>query len=163
MVTTASTTDTEGFIDHDQVLEQIQDRVLWLSMNMVHHANNVRSSPDGKVGGHQASSASVATIMTSLYFDFMRVWRPDIGQAPRRRPCIHAIQYLLGQSRCGPTCQDAEPAFHGLQAYPSRTKDPDGVDFSTGAVGLGAGRAQTSPRSWTSTSIFAPVHGRSRL
>ena len=136
MVTTASTTaDTEGFIDRDQVLEQIQDRVLWLSMNMVHHANNVRPSPDGaKVGGHQASSASVATIMTSLYFDFMRPG-DRISVKPHAAPVYHAIQYLL--DNLDPSYLTMLRQYHGLQAYPSRTKDPDDVDFSTGSVGLG--------------------------
>ena len=135
MVATASTADTEGFIDHDQVLEQIQDRVLWLSMNMVHHANNVRPSPDGgKVGGHQASSASVATIMTSLYFDFMRAG-DRISVKPHAAPVYHAIQYLL--DNLDPSYLPMLRQYHGLQAYPSRTKDPDDVDFSTGSVGLG--------------------------
>ena len=136
MVTTASTTaDTAGFIDRDQVLEQIQDRVLWLSMNMVHHANNVRPSPDGaKVGGHQASSASVATIMTSLYFDFMRPG-DRISVKPHAAPVYHAIQYLL--DNLDPSYLPMLRQYHGLQAYPSRTKDPDDVDFSTGSVGLG--------------------------
>ena len=31
--------------------------------------------------------------------------------------------------------------YHGAQSYPSRTKDTDDVDFSTGSVGLGV--AQT--------------------
>ena len=135
MVTTASIADTEGFIDRDQVLEQIQDRVLWISMNMVHHANNVRSSPDGaKVGGHQASSASVATIMTSLYFDFMRAG-DRISVKPHAAPVFHAIQYLL--DNLDPAYLTMLRQYHGLQAYPSRTKDPDDVDFSTGSVGLG--------------------------
>ncbi|MCY4652483.1 MAG: pyruvate dehydrogenase, partial [Dehalococcoidia bacterium] len=135
MVTTVSAADTEGFIDRDQVLEQIQDRVLWLSMNMVHHANNVRPSPDGgKVGGHQASSASVATIMTSLYFDFMRPG-DRISVKPHAAPVYHAIQYLL--DNLDPSYLTMLRQYHGLQAYPSRTKDPDGVDFSTGSVGLG--------------------------
>ena len=61
---------TEGL---DDILLTIQDRVLWLAMQMVHYANNIRPNPEGgKVGGHQASSASVVTIMTSLYFEFMR-------------------------------------------------------------------------------------------
>ena len=135
MVTTASTADTDGFIDHDQVLEQIQDRVLWLSMNMVHHANNVRKSSDGsKVGGHQASSASVVTLMTSLYFDFMQAG-DRISVKPHAAPVYHAIQYLLGN--LDPKYLTMMREYHGLQAYPSRTKDPDDVDFSTGSVGLG--------------------------
>ena len=120
----------------DALLARIQRRVLWLAVNIVHHANRVRPARDGlKVGGHQASSASVATIMTSLYFDFMR-GGDRISVKPHASPVYHAIQYLLGnldRSYLG-TLRD----LHGLQAYPSRTKDPDGVDFSTGSVGLGA-------------------------
>ena len=120
----------------DRVLEEIQDRVLWLSVYMVDYANNVRPNPSGlKVGGHQASSASVATVMTYLYFEYMRAG-DRISVKPHASPVYHAIQFLLGNL-------DQEylktlRAFHGLQAYPSRTKDPDGVDFSTGSVGLGA-------------------------
>ena len=117
------------------MLEQIQDRVLWLAMNLVHHANNVRSNPDGlKVGGHQASSASVVTLMTALYFDFMRAG-DRISVKPHAAPVYHAIQYLLGN--LDPSYLTMMRQFHGLQAYPSRTKDPDDVDFSTGSVGLG--------------------------
>ena len=116
-------------------MEQIQDRVLWLSMNLVHHANNVRPNPDDtKVGGHQASSASVVTIMTSLYFDFMRAG-DRISVKPHAAPVYHAIQYLLGN--LDPSYLTMMREYHGLQAYPSRTKDPDDVDFSTGSVGLG--------------------------
>ena len=88
----------------------------------------------GKVGGHQASSASVATIMTSLYFDFMRAG-DRISVKPHAAPVYHAIQYLLDNLDASylPMLRQ----YHGLQAYPSRTKDPDDVDFSTGSVGLG--------------------------
>jgi len=59
--------------DRDGTLAEIQNRVLWIAMQMVDYANNVRPNPDGvKVGGHQSSSASVVTIMTALYFDFMK-------------------------------------------------------------------------------------------
>ena len=103
---------------------------------MVHFANNVRPNLDGlKVGGHQASSASVATIMTSLYFDFMRSG-DRISVKPHASPVYHAIQYLLGN--LDKEYLETLRAFHGLQAYPSRTKDPDEVDYSTGSVGLGA-------------------------
>ena len=122
--------------DRDAVLRSIQRKVLWLAVNIVHHANNVRPARDDlKVGGHQASSASVATIMTSLYFDFMK-GGDRISVKPHASPVFHAIQYLLGNldREYLPTLRD----LHGLQAYPSRTKDPDGVDFSTGSVGLGA-------------------------
>ena len=126
----------EATSERDRILEEIQDRVLWLSIYMVDYANHVRPNPAGvKVGGHQASSASVATIMTYLYFEAMNPG-DRISVKPHASPVYHAIQYLLGNL-------DSEylkslRGFHGLQAYPSRTKDPDGVDFSTGSVGLGA-------------------------
>ena len=127
-----------SFLDdsiRDKTLISIQDRVLWLAMQLVHHANNVRTNIDGsKVGGHQASSASIATIMTSLYFDFMESG-DKISVKPHGSPVFHAIQYLLGN--LDKDYLTELRAYHGLQAYPSRTKDPDGVDFSTGSVGLG--------------------------
>lgn len=120
----------------DGPLRRIEEKVLWLAVNVVHHANNVRPAKDGlKVGGHQSSSASVATIMTSLYFDFMRAG-DRISVKPHASPIFHAVQYLLGN--LDQSYLETLREFHGLQAYPSRTKDPDGVDFSTGSVGLGA-------------------------
>lgn len=133
---TESMPATEIGGERDRLLHEIQKRVLWLSINMVDHANRIRKSSGGvKVGGHQASSSSVVTIMTYLYFEYMRAG-DRISVKPHASPVFHAIQYLLGNL-------DAEylttlRQFHGLQAYPSRTKDPDGVDFSTGPVGLGA-------------------------
>ena len=129
-------TQVEAASDRDAVLTEIQNRALWLSVQMVHYANDVRVAPDGaKVGGHQASSASVATLMTSLYFDFMRAG-DKISVKPHASPFFHAIQFLLGNLE--PHYLKTLRGFHGLQAYPSRTKDPDQVDFSTGSVGLGA-------------------------
>ncbi|MDJ0949585.1 MAG: transketolase [Alphaproteobacteria bacterium] len=117
------------------LLSQIERKLLWLSSWMIHNANHLRPSKDGlKVGGHQASSASVATIMTALYFD---VLRPEdrVAVKPHASPVFHAIQYLLGrQSRAH---LEAFRALGGAQSYPSRTKDADDVDFSTGSVGLG--------------------------
>jgi pyruvate dehydrogenase E1 component len=123
--------------DDIAVLQEIERRVLWLSTLMVHHANNVRENPDKptKVGGHQASSASVVTILTALYFQFLKAGdRTSIK--PHASPVFHACQYLLGRldERYLTTLRE----FGGLQSYPSRTKDPDPVDFSTGSVGLGA-------------------------
>ena len=121
--------------DVNKYLERIQSTVLWLSVNIVHHANNLRQSKsEVKVGGHQASSASVVTIMTSLYFDFMNA-EDRISVKPHASPVYHAIQYLLDNldERYMNTLRE----LHGLQAYPSRTKDPDNVDFSTGSVGIG--------------------------
>src|SRR6476646_8616578 len=118
-------------------LERIQQRVLWLATRMIHEANHIRASADQtKVGGHQASSASVVSIMTALYFgDWLRAG-DRVSVKPHASPVFHAIQYLLGNldRRYLTTLRE----FGGLQAYPSRTKDPDPVDFSTGSVGLGA-------------------------
>src|ERR1039457_650842 len=118
------------------VLEEIQQRVLWLATRIVDAANHDRDTGDGvKVGGHQASSASLVTVMTALYFAYLDA--PDkVSVKPHASPVYHAIQYLLGNLDRGylPSLR----AFGGLQAYPSRTKDPDGPDFSTGSVGLGA-------------------------
>jgi pyruvate dehydrogenase E1 component len=117
-------------------LNAVQDRVLWLSTLMVHHANKVRPNAGGvKVGGHQASSASMVGIMTSLFFDFMCAG-DRISVKPHASPVLHAIHYLLGNLDRRYLTMLRE--FHGLQAYPSRTKDPDPVDFSTGSVGLGS-------------------------
>ncbi|MFN8532486.1 MAG: 1-deoxy-D-xylulose-5-phosphate synthase N-terminal domain-containing protein [Dehalococcoidia bacterium] len=117
-------------------LDRIQRRVLWLSTNIVHHANNLRPDVDGtKVGGHQASSASMVATLTALYFSFLRAG-DRVAVKPHASPAYHAVQYLLGNldRRYLTTLR----SFGGLQAYPSRTKDPDPVDFSTGSVGLGA-------------------------
>lgn len=117
------------------VLDEIQRRVLWLAIRMVDAANHDRGPGEVKVGGHQASSASVVSIMTALWFSYLK--RGDrISVKPHASPVYHAIQYLLGN--LDRTYLTQLRAFGGLQAYPSRTKDPDGVDFSTGSVGLGA-------------------------
>lgn len=118
------------------VLQEIERRILWLSTLIVHHANNVRPNAEKtKVGGHQASSASVVSIMTALYFHFLRAG-DRVSIKPHASPVFHASQYLLG--RLDKSYLTTLREFGGLQAYPSRTKDPDPVDFSTGSVGLGA-------------------------
>ena len=118
-------------------LKAIERKLLWLSAWTIHNANHIRDSRDGlKVGGHQASCASVATLMTALYFDVLRP-QDRVAVKPHASPVFHAIQYLLGnQSR------DKLKQFRslgGAQSYPSRTKDSDDVDISTGSVGLGVG------------------------
>lgn len=121
------------------ILADLERKVLWLATWMIHNANNVRPKTDGlKVGGHQASSASLATIMTALYF---AVLRPEdrVAVKPHASPIFHAIQYLFGNQSLDKL--EAFRGFHGAQSYPSRTKDEDDVDFSTGSVGLGV--AQT--------------------
>jgi len=117
------------------MLEVLERKVLWLSAWIVHHANHVRPKTDRlKVGGHQASSASVVTLMTALYFDILRP-EDRIAVKPHASPVFHAIQYLLGrQSRAN---LELFRALGGAQAYPSRTKDADEVDISTGSVGMG--------------------------
>jgi len=116
-------------------LEAIQRRVLWLATNIIDHANHVRPNPDKtKVGGHQASSASVVSILTALYFRYLN-GQDRVAIKPHASPAYHAIQYLLGN--LDQRYLTELRAFHGLQSYPSRTKDPDRVDFSTGSVGLG--------------------------
>jgi pyruvate dehydrogenase E1 component len=118
------------------VLEAIARRVLWLSTRIVDAANRERENADGvKVGGHQASSASLVTAMTALWFAHLDA--PDrVSVKPHASPAFHAIQYLLGNLDRSYLTRLRQAG--GLQSYPSRTKDPDPVDFSTGSVGLGA-------------------------
>ena len=117
-------------------LDAVAARILWLAVRMIHEANHVRPSHDGiKVGGHQASSASIVSILTALYFRWLKAG-DLVAIKPHASPAYHALQYLLGNldSSMLPRLRE----FGGLQSYPSRTKDPDPVDFSTGSVGLGA-------------------------
>lgn len=118
------------------VLERVQARVLWLAVRMVDHANRERPNIDGlKVGGHQASSASMVSIMSALYFRYLNS-EDRVSVKPHGSPVFHSIQYLLGNLDKKYLTQLRSAG--GLQSYPSRTKDPDVVDFSTGSVGLGA-------------------------
>ncbi|MFQ5954942.1 MAG: transketolase [Kiloniellales bacterium] len=117
------------------VLRELERKVAWLSAWTIHHANHLRENRgELKVGGHQASSASSVTLMTALYFDVLRAW-DRVAVKPHASPVFHAIQYLLGNQ----TREKLEGfrALGGAQSYPSRTKDSDDVDFSTGSVGLG--------------------------
>lgn len=116
-------------------LETLDARLRWLSSWIIHNANNIRENRDGlKVGGHQASCASITAIMTALYFHALGP-NDKVAVKPHAGPVLHAIHYLLGQ-------QDRQTlqrfrGFGGAQSYPSRTKDSIPVDFSTGSVGLG--------------------------
>jgi pyruvate dehydrogenase E1 component len=125
---------TEPRHQHLKILEQ---RLLWLSHWMIHHANHIRPKVDGiKIGGHQASSASMVSIMTALYFSALRP-EDRVAVKPHASPVFHAMQYLMGnQTR---EKLEAFRGYGGAQSYPSRTKDVDDVDFSTGSVGLGVG------------------------
>jgi len=117
------------------MLRALARKVLWLSSWTIHNANHLRPKRDGlKVGGHQASSASLVTLMTALYFHVLRP-QDRVAVKPHASPVFHAIQYLLGhQSRAK---LENFRGLGGAQSYPSRTKDVDDVDFSTGSVGLG--------------------------
>jgi pyruvate dehydrogenase E1 component len=126
---------THAPVQRLKLLRELERKVLWLSAWTIHHANHLRPNRDGlKVGGHQASCASLATVMTALYFS---VLKPEdrVAVKPHASPVFHAIQYLFGHQ----TQQKLEDfrKLGGAQSYPSRTKDIDDVDFSTGSVGLG--------------------------
>jgi pyruvate dehydrogenase E1 component len=118
-------------LDH---LKSLERRLLWLACWTVHHANHVRPKDVVKVGGHQASSASMVSIMTALYG---HVLRPEdrVAVKPHASPVFHAMQYLMGLQTVDKL--KAFRGYGGAQSYPSRTKDIDDVDFSTGSVGLG--------------------------
>lgn len=141
-------------------LHEIEQRVLWLSTAIIHYANRVRTNISGlKVGGHQASSASMVSIMTTLWFEQLQPG-DRVSVKPHASPVLHGINYLLGQldRKYLPTLRE----FGGLQSYPSRAKDPDPVDYSTGSVGIGA----TAPiwgaiaRRYVDTQIGAAGKGR---
>ena len=150
-----------------RLLSEVEKKVLWLSSWMIHNANHLRSSLDGlKVGGHQSSCASSVTLLTALYMDVLRP-QDRVAVKPHASPVFHALQYLLGkQSRDN---LEAFRALGGAQAYPSRTKDADDVDFSTGSVGLGvavtavrlAGPGLRAPaRHGSATACGDGPHGR---
>jgi pyruvate dehydrogenase E1 component len=151
---------TSPSLAHDlPILTELERKVLWLATWTIHHANHLRENTDGvKVGGHQASSASLATIMTALYFHSLRP-TDRVAVKPHASPNFHAIQYLLGrQSR--EKLEDFR-GYKGAQSYPSRTKDADDVDFSTGSVGLGV--AQTLFSSLAQDYVRAHGWARDRL
>jgi len=118
-----------------QALKQIERKLLWLSAWMVHNANHLRPSRDGlKVGGHQASCASVVSILTALYFEKLRP-QDRVAVKPHASPVFHATNYLFGRQSLEKMVDLR--SFGGAQAYPSRVKDGPEIDFSTGSVGLG--------------------------
>ena len=117
------------------LLRQIERKLLWLSSWMIHNANHIRPNRDGlKVGGHQASCASVISIMTALYFDILRP-QDRVAVKPHAAPVFHAVNLLYGRQTAEKL--QAFRQFGGAQPYPSRVKDGPEVDFSTGSVGLG--------------------------
>jgi len=136
-VTTLSPVRNSGLPpERAAALASVEQRVRWLATAIVDHANRVRPNPGGlKVGGHQASSASMTAIMTTLWFEHLRP-EDRVSVKPHASPVLHAIKYLLGELDASYLTRLRE--FGGLQAYPSRSKDPDGADYSTGSVGIGA-------------------------
>jgi pyruvate dehydrogenase E1 component len=122
--------------DRLDVLRSVEQRVLWLATAIVDHANRVRPNPSGlKVGGHQASSASIVSVMTLLWLEHLQPG-DRVSVKPHASPVLHALNYLLGALDGAYLTTLRE--FGGLQSYPSRAKDPDAADYSTGSVGIGA-------------------------
>ena len=116
-------------------LKQVERKLLWLSAWMIHNANHVRPNRDGlKVGGHQASCASIISVMTALYFSILKP-QDRVAVKPHAGPVFHAINLLFGRQT--PEKMAGLRQMGGVQSYPSRTKDGPEVDFSTGSVGLG--------------------------
>ena len=124
------TVTTESRAETVRLLTEIEQRLRWLSSWMIHNANNIREKRDGlKVGGHQASCASMTAIMAALYFHALRP-QDKVAVKPHAGPVLHAIHYLLDEQT-----REKMERFRGLggvQSYPSRTKDSIPVDFSTG-------------------------------
>ncbi|MGB8652479.1 MAG: pyruvate dehydrogenase [Mycobacteriales bacterium] len=122
--------------DPEDVLKQVEQRVLWLATSIVHAANARRPNTSGvKVGGHQASSASMVSIMTALWWEHLTP-ADRVSVKPHASPVLHALSFLLGSLDASYLPRLRE--LGGLQPYPSRTKDPDRPDYSTGSVGIGA-------------------------
>jgi len=160
-----------SFHDDLGTLKELETKVNYLSALMINNANNIRPKRDGlKVGGHQASSASLVTILTALY---LRVLRPQdrVAVKPHAGPVYHALQYLMGRQNKDNMLNFR--AFGGIQPYPSRTKDLPEVDLSTGSVGLGAAattfcalteqflrKKGMPPKAWPGTSTSPTVPGR---
>jgi pyruvate dehydrogenase E1 component len=131
----ASAGHNVGAAQKAELLSRIDAQLRWLATWTIHNANHLRESRDGlKVGGHQASCASMSAIMTALYFHALKP-EDRVAVKPHASPVFHAAQYLMGRQ----TREQLENfrSFGGAQSYPSRTKDKDDVDFSTGSVGLG--------------------------
>ncbi|WP_047469446.1 transketolase-like TK C-terminal-containing protein [Streptomyces sp. M10] len=136
MVPDTTTSPRTGRQELLTALGEIEERVLWLSAATIDHANRVRPNPTGlKVGGHQASCASMVSIMTTLWFHELTA-DDRVSVKPHASPALHAVNHLLGDLPAD--ALTTLRSFGGLQSYPSRTKDPDPVDYSTGSVGIGA-------------------------
>ena len=125
--------EEEEKVDLD-LLRGVERRVLWLATRMIDWVNR-HEGGKVKVGGHQASCASMVSMMTALWFSHIS-GADKVSVKPHASPVYHAIKYLTGELDKSYLTKLRQ--FKGLQAYPSRTKDPDVSDYSTGSVGLGA-------------------------
>jgi pyruvate dehydrogenase E1 component len=135
------------------LLNAVERKLLWLSAWMIHNANHIRPNRDGlKVGGHQASCASVISILTALYFDILKP-ADRVAIKPHAGPVFHAMNLMLGRQTAERMATLRQ--FGGIQPYPSRIKDGSEVDFSTGSVGP----AGTSP-SWAMPSSTRAISTR---
>jgi pyruvate dehydrogenase E1 component len=131
-----SVTEVAGRLE---LLHALERKLLWLSSWMIHHANHIRPNRDGlKVGGHQASCASCISILTALYFEALKP-EDRVAVKPHAGPVFHAVNYLFGRQNREKL--ETLRQFRGIQPYPSRVKDGNEVDFSTGSVGLGVALA----------------------
>ena len=157
--------------DELRLLKDIEKRVNWLSALMIDNANNQRPKRDNlKVGGHQASSSSVSTVLTALYAKYLRP-QDRVAVKPHAGPAYHSLMYMMGRQ----TRENLEKfrSFGGVQPYPSRTKDLPDVDLSTGSVGLGAAITSFTslteeylrgkglpPKAWPGTDVVPDEPGR---
>ena len=136
MTTSAVPATAAPYDESEATLREVEQRVLWLATAVVDHANRVRTDPSGlKIGGHQASSASIVTVMTALWLEQLTA-DDRVSVKPHASPVLHALEFLLG--RLDASHLTTLRAFGGLQSYPSRRKDPVPADYSTGSVGIGA-------------------------
>jgi pyruvate dehydrogenase E1 component len=107
--------------DRIRNLELLDERLRWLSSWTVHNANHIREKTDGmKVGGHQASCASMSSIMSVLYFHALRP-QDKVAAKPHAGPLLHAIHYLLGSQSLDQLQRFL--GFGGMQSYTSSVDD----------------------------------------
>ena len=128
-------------------LRLLDERLRWLSAWTIHNANHLRESSDGlKVGGHQASCASMTAIMAALYFHALGP-NDRVAVKPHAGPVLHAIHYLLGtQTREQLEISAASAARRAIRAGP-RTGSRS---ISRPARSASASRSPPSP-AWSRT------------
>ena len=76
------------------MLEALEQKILWLSSWTIHNANHLRENRDGlKVGGHQSSCASSATLLTALYMHTLRA-EDRIAVKPHASPVYLSLIHI---------------------------------------------------------------------